>query len=102
MSLIHPSPSGEGQGVGRFRKRRACGDAPLQPLPFKGCGQSWFDPMSSYSAAPLATFGLIEIEGHATPNEKGVRHREPLPHHPIGQKSDVQRTPIGGEHRFVH
>jgi len=26
--LIPPSPSGEGPGVGRFRERRACGDAP--------------------------------------------------------------------------
>ena len=33
MGLIHPSPSGEGTGVGRFRKHKAWGEAPPQPLP---------------------------------------------------------------------
>ena len=33
MRLTHPSPSGEGSGVRRLRKRAARGEAPPQPLP---------------------------------------------------------------------
>ena len=33
MRWTHPSSSGEGPGVGRFRKRAAYGEAPPQPIP---------------------------------------------------------------------
>ena len=33
LKWTYPSPSGEGPGVGRFRKRGVRGKAPPQPLP---------------------------------------------------------------------